>query len=137
MKNSERNFVGIEEKLPVLQLLPLSFQHLFAMFGATVLVPALTHMNPAIALLTAGIGTLIFHFVTKRKVPVFLGSSFAFIAALLIVIDGKASNIPKAQGAIMIAGLVYLMLSVLVYFAAAPASGWTRKFFLYTTYTYN
>ena len=97
----------------------LGFQHLFAMFGATVLVPALTHMNPAIALLTAGLGTLIFHFTTKRKVPVFLGSSFAFIAALLIVIDGKASNIPKAQGAIMVAGLVYLMLSVLVYFAGA------------------
>jgi len=97
----------------------LGFQHLFAMFGATVLVPALTHMNPAIALLTAGLGTLIFHFCTKRKVPVFLGSSFAYIAALLIVINGKSSNIPKAQGAIMVAGLVYLMLSVLVYFAGA------------------
>lgn len=94
----------------------LGFQHLFAMFGATVLVPALTHMNAAIALLGAGVGTLLFHFVTKRKVPVFLGSSFAYIAALIAVIGGKTENIPKAQGAIIIAGGIYLLLSLLVYF---------------------
>lgn len=97
----------------------LGFQHLFAMFGATVLVPALTNMNPAIALLAAGLGTLIFHFCTKGKVPVFLGSSFAYIAALIAIIGGDPANIPKAQGAIIIAGLVYLALSVIVYFVGA------------------
>lgn len=94
----------------------LGFQHLFAMFGATVLVPALTHMNAAIALLGAGLGTLLFHLVTKRRVPVFLGSSFAYITALVAVIGGKTENIPKAQGAIIIAGCLYLLLSLLVYF---------------------
>lgn len=94
----------------------LGIQHLFAMFGATVLVPISTGLNPAIALLGAGIGTLIFHFVTKCKVPVFLGSSFAFMTALQAVIMKDAANIPKAQGGIIAAGLVYIILSVLIYF---------------------
>ena len=63
----------------------LGIQHLFAMFGSTVLVPALTGLNPSVALICAGIGTLIFHFVTGHKVPVFVGSSFAFLAALRAV----------------------------------------------------
>ena len=61
----------------------LGVQHVFAMFGACVLVPILTGLNPSVALFGAGVGTLIFHFITKRKVPVFLGSSFAFIASIL------------------------------------------------------
>lgn len=92
----------------------LSVQHLFAMFGATVLVPLLTGMNPAVALVTAGLGTLLFHLLTKMKVPVFLGSSFAFIPALISVIESE--GIPAAQGGIMVAGLVYIVLSVIVYF---------------------
>lgn len=91
----------------------LGFQHLFAMFGATVLVPALTGLNPSIALLCAGLGTLLFHFLTKHKVPVFLGSSFAFITALQTVIREK--GIPAAQGGIICAGLVYLVLALLVH----------------------
>ena len=94
----------------------LSVQHLFCMFGATILVPLLTGLNPATALLTAGIGTLIFHFVTKKRVPVFLGSSFAFIPGLIEVIQHNPANIPYAQGAVMCAGLVYLTLSIIVYF---------------------
>ena len=58
----------------------LGFQHMFAMFGATVLVPALTGLSVSATLLFAGAGTLLFHFLTKRKVPAFLGSSFAFLA---------------------------------------------------------
>ena len=64
----------------------LGIQHLFAMFGATVLVPTLTGLNPSVALICAGIGTLIFHFCTGNRVPVFVGSSFAYIAALQVVI---------------------------------------------------
>lgn len=93
----------------------LGIQHLFAMFGATVLVPALTGMNPAIALLSAGLGTLLFHFVTKRKVPVFLGSSFAFIGAMQLVIQENPDNIPYAQGGIIVAGLVYLVIAAIIY----------------------
>ncbi|MCI8497106.1 MAG: uracil-xanthine permease [Clostridiales bacterium] len=94
----------------------LGIQHLFAMFGATVLVPALTGLNPALALLGAGVGTFLFHFITKRKVPVFLGSSFAYVAAIQIVMDNDPTNIPKVQGGIIVAGIVYILLSVLVYF---------------------
>ena len=63
----------------------LSIQHLLAMFGATVLVPLLTGLDPAVALFSAGLGTLIFHLCTKGKVPVFLGSSFAFIPVIQVV----------------------------------------------------
>lgn len=97
----------------------LSIQHLFAMFGATVLVPLLTGLNASTALVAAGIGTLIFHLCTKFKVPVFLGSSFAFIPAIAAVVmpAGKvvAGNVPLAQGGIIAAGLVYALLAVVVY----------------------
>lgn len=102
----------------------LSIQHLFAMFGATVLVPLLTGMNASAALVSAGIGTLIFHACTKFRVPVFLGSSFAFIPALaaIVIPDGKTivpGNVPIAQGGIIAAGLVYAALAIIVYFAGA------------------
>jgi uracil permease len=92
----------------------LGIQHLFAMFGATVLVPALTGMNAAVALITAGIGTIIFHLCTKGKVPVFVGSSFAFIAGIQIVMQGDPARIPYVQGGIICAGLVYVALSLII-----------------------
>jgi uracil permease len=92
----------------------LGLQHLFAMFGATVLVPMLTGLNPSIALLTAGVGTLIFHYVTGKKVPVFLGSSFAFIPAIQIVMNQNPDNIPLVQGGTIVAGLIYVLLAGLV-----------------------
>lgn len=92
----------------------LGFQHLIAMFGATVLVPSLTGFNPAIALLAAGIGTLIFHFVTKGKVPVFLGSSFSFIAVIVTVRDMPGGSLAHAQGGLFVAGLIYVLLSFLI-----------------------
>lgn len=91
----------------------LGLQHVAAMFGATVLVPIQTGLNPSVALLTAGLGTLLFHLVTKRKVPVFLGSSFAFIAAIQLV--GQTEGLEYAAGGIVAAGLVYLVLSGLIY----------------------
>lgn len=92
----------------------LGIQHVLAMFGATVLVPTLTGVNPSVALIAAGVGTLVFHLCTKGKVPVFLGSSFAFIAGLQAVIQGDADNIPKAMGGVIVAGALYLALSLLV-----------------------
>lgn len=91
----------------------LGLQHVAAMFGATVLVPIQTGLNPSVALLTAGLGTLLFHLVTKRKVPVFLGSSFAFIAAIQLV--GQTEGLEYATGGIVAAGLVYLVLAGLIY----------------------
>lgn len=101
----------------------LSIQHLFAMFGATVLVPLITGLNPSLALFSAGVGTLIFHLCTGFKVPVFLGSSFAFLAAITAVIKPEGSivvsNVPLAQGGIIFAGLIYLIFAAIAYFIGA------------------
>jgi uracil permease len=92
----------------------LSLQHLLAMFGATVLVPILTGFDPSLAIFCAGIGTLVFHLCTKGKVPVFLGSSFAFIPLVLAVKEAYNGDITYAQGGIVVAGLLYIIMSFLV-----------------------
>ena len=108
----------------------LGIQHLFAMFGSTVLVPILTGLDPNVALFTAGLGTLIFHLCTKGKVPVFVGSSFAFIGVIQITacmyggVDAGAANytslsayqaaFPYVTGGIIVAGALYLVLALLV-----------------------
>ena len=90
----------------------LGMQHVLAMFGATVLVPFLTGLNPSLALLTAGIGTLIFHFCSKKIVPVFLGSSFAFIGAIQLVL--KNQGVAHVKGGVIVAGLVYVLMAGVV-----------------------
>ena len=100
------------------KMLLLGFQHMFAMFGATVLVPVLTGLPVAATLLFAGLGTLLFHFLTKGKVPAFLGSSFAFIGGYAAVAklfeNQEALNwIPYAGVGVMCAGVIYLILSAL------------------------
>lgn len=92
----------------------LALQHLIAMFGATVLVPMLTGLNPSVALFSAGVGTLIFHLCTKGKVPVFLGSSFAFIPVIITVKTLYNGDLRYAQGGIMVAGLIYVLVSFLI-----------------------
>lgn len=94
----------------------LSIQHLLAMFGATVLVPILTGFDPSVAIFCAGLGTLIFHICTKGKVPVFLGSSFAFIP--VVISANQISNGDKAfaQGGIIVAGFIYILLSFIIKF---------------------
>lgn len=100
--------------------LTLGLQHMFAMFGATVLVPIITGLDVSVTLFMAGIGTLIFHLCSKGKVPAFLGSSFAFLGGYSIVApklaDGSANleMLPYACGGVVIAGLVYLVLSGLI-----------------------
>ncbi len=92
----------------------LGLQHVLAMFGATVLVPMLTGFNPAVALFAAGAGTLIFHFCTKKVVPVFLGSSFAFIPVILTVKTMYDGDLAYAQGGLVVAGLIYVLLSLVI-----------------------
>ncbi len=92
----------------------LGFQHLLAMFGATTLVPLLTGFSVPVALFSAGAGTLIFHIITKYKVPIFLGSSFAFIPVVILVIE-RTGNLQYAQGGIVVAGLLYTLFSYIVY----------------------
>lgn len=79
-----KNFVDVEEKLPIGVTIPLSLQHLFAMVGATILVPMITGMSPSIALFCSGVGTLLYIFCTKAKLPAYIGSSFAFIGPMLV-----------------------------------------------------
>ncbi|MGM9626836.1 MAG: uracil-xanthine permease family protein [Faecousia sp.] len=100
------------------RVLVLGLQHLFAMFGATVLVPALTGLNVSTTLLFAGLGTLLFHLITGRKVPAFLGSSFAFLggyAAIAPMLEDGSANplLPYACFGVAVAGLVYLVLAAL------------------------
>ena len=100
----------------------LGFQHVFAMFGATVLVPLITGLNVSTTLFAAGVGTLLFHFITKGKVPAFLGSSFAFLGGFAIVApklldaNGEATipnveMLPYACGGVVAAGLVYIIMA--------------------------
>ncbi|MBP3538904.1 MAG: uracil-xanthine permease [Oscillospiraceae bacterium] len=100
------------------KMLLLGLQHMFAMFGATVLVPALTGLDVATALLFAGLGTLLFHLITGGKVPAFLGSSFAFIGgynAIRTLADGSTNDalLPYACFGVFVAGLMYVILSAL------------------------
>lgn len=108
-----RRIIGIREKLPLLESLPLSFQHLTAMFGATILVPILLGIDPAIALLMNGIGTLIYSWITKGGIPAYLGSSFAFIAPTLLVIS-TFGNFSSAQGGFIFFGLFFVVISYVV-----------------------
>lgn len=118
------------------KLLLLGVQHVFAMFGATVLVPTMTGLSPAVALFCAGVGTWIFHLCTGRKVPTFLGSSFAFIAAIqgaAMICSGAEQGsdaylaaLPYATGGIIVAGALYLVLALLVKFVGADR---VRSFF--------
>ncbi|QTM99352.1 uracil permease [Sediminibacillus dalangtanensis] len=90
----------------------LSLQHLFAMFGSTILVPFLTGLSPAIALVSSGVGTLAYLLITKGKVPAYLGSSFAFIYPLTVV--SESSGIPGAMVGSFLAGLVYGLVALLI-----------------------
>lgn len=103
----------VHERPPIGQALVLALQHVFAMFGATVLVPFLTGLDPAVALFTSGVGTIIFHLFTGGKVPAYLGSSFAFIAPLAAWVTG-AKDLPSAMGGAFVAGLVYVLMFFLI-----------------------
>ena len=97
------------------RMLILGLQHMFAMFGATVLVPALTGLNVATTLLFAGLGTLLFHLITRRMVPAFLGSSFAFLAGYwAIAPNGEAQLLPYACFGVAISGLMYVVLAAVI-----------------------
>ena len=96
------------------KVLILGLQHMFAMFGATVLVPAITGLNVSTTLLFAGLGTLLFHLITGRKVPAFLGSSFAFLGAYgLMTASGQSIPLTYSSFGVAVAGLVYLVLALL------------------------
>jgi uracil permease len=106
--------LDVEAKPTPVKGLFLSLQHVFAMFGATILVPILLNMPVSVALLASGVGTLIYQVATKAKVPVYLGSSFAYIAAMQIAMEQMGGDVSAAQTGIVLVGLIYLLISGLI-----------------------
>ena len=109
----KKRIIQVEEKLPLTQMIPLSIQHVFAMFGASVLVPILFGISSGIVLLMNGIGTLLFIALTKGKAPAYLGSSFAFLAPAGIVI--AELGFEYAQGGFVVVGLLGCLVALVVY----------------------
>lgn len=110
---NEKKIIQVEDKVPFSLLVPLSIQHMFAMFGATVLVPFIFGINPAIVLFMNGVGTLIFIVVTKGKAPAYLGSSFAFLAPAGIVISQMGYE--YALGGFVVVGFCGCILAFIIY----------------------
>ncbi len=108
-----KKIIQVEEKVPFRMLVPLSIQHMFAMFGASVLVPFVFGINPAVVLFMNGIGTLLFIFITKGKAPAYLGSSFAFLAPAGIVIENWGYN--YALGGFVAVGFCGCILALIIY----------------------
>lgn len=114
VKMEQRRIIQVDERLPLLQTLPLSLQHLFAMFGSTVLVPFLLKVDPATALFMNGIGTILYLVICKGRLPAYLGSSFAFISPVLAVCATPGMSYGDAQGGFIVFGLSFVVLAVLV-----------------------
>lgn len=108
----KKDFIDVNERLPLVQNIPLSLQHLFAMFGATVLVPILTGLDPSVALFTSGLGTLIFILCTKGQIPAYLGSSFAYIVPIIYASQTWGTEAALAGG--LAAGLVYVLVALVI-----------------------
>ena len=116
--------IAVDEKLPLLETVPLSLQHLFAMFGSTVLVPILFHVNPATVLLFNGIGTLLYLVLCKGRIPAYLGSSFAFLSPVFLVLSDYSYE--YALGGFIAVGLVFCLVAALI---RAIGTGWIDVIF--------
>ncbi len=119
-----RRTVQVDEKLPLTTTFPLSLQHLFAMFGATVLVPIIFQVDPGIVLLMNGIGTLIYTYICKSRIPAYLGSSFAFISPVLVVL-------PKYGYSAALCGFVAVGITFIIvaYIVKAAGTRWLDVLF--------
>jgi len=115
--------IQIHERLPLGQAIPLGIQHVFAMFSATVLVPFLTGLSPSVALLSSGIGTIIFLLLTGNRVPAYLGSSFAYIASLTYFVQ-KVGDPGAAMSGVITVGLIYVIIFLIM---SAIGTEWIHK----------
>jgi uracil permease len=111
----QQRTIQVDERPSLLESLPLSLQHLFAMFGSTVLVPFLFKVDPATILLMNGFGTLLYIFICKGKIPAYLGSSFAFLSPVFVVLGQKSYN--HALGGFIVAGLIFIAIALIIKFA--------------------
>lgn len=109
---SSEKCIPVDKKLPILETIPLSLQHLFAMFGSTVLVPILFQVNPATVLLFNGIGTLLYLCLCKGRIPAYLGSSFAFISPVFMVLSKYSYE--AALGGFIAVGVVFCIVGLIV-----------------------
>jgi len=107
-----KDFIDVDEKLPILKTIPLSLQHLFAMVGATILVPMITGLSPSIALFCSGVGTLLYILCTKARLPAYVGSSFAFIGPMGVAT--KAYGQSSMLSGIIAAGFVYVIVALII-----------------------
>lgn len=111
----ERSPIPVDARLPLMQTIPLSLQHLFAMFGSTVLVPILFKINPATVLLFNGFGTLLYLFICKGKIPAYLGSSFAFLSPVFLILAQYGYG--AALGGFISVGLIFCIMAMIIHFA--------------------
>ena len=113
---SKSKIIGVNERVPLTKGIPLSIQHTFAMFSASILVPWLVGINPSIVLLMNGIGTLLFILITRGKAPAYLGSSFAFLSPIFIIIANKNLGYQYALGGFIVSGIIFCVIALLIKF---------------------
>ncbi|MGI6229560.1 MAG: uracil-xanthine permease family protein [Tractidigestivibacter sp.] len=109
MARKQREIIGVDDRVPVSKAIPLGIQHMMSMFGSTVLVPILTGLDPNVAIMCSGIGTICYLLVTRNKIPSYLGSSFAFISPIVAV--GATKGLSAAMSGVIVAGVVFLVVA--------------------------
>lgn len=123
--NNDSLMIDVLEKVPFKKAFPLSFQHLFAMFGSSILVPIMFNIDPTTVLFFNGIGTLLYALITKGKIPAYLGSSFAYLSPVLLLM-GEGYNFQTIQGGFVATGLVFVLIAIIVKFTG---TGWINRLF--------
>lgn len=112
MARTNREVIGVDDRVSVARAIPLGIQHMMSMFGSTVLVPVLTGLDPNVAILCSGIGTICYLLVTGNKIPSYLGSSFAFISPIIAV--GATQGLDAAMSGVIVAGAVFLVVAGII-----------------------
>ena len=128
MKNTSEKeiaMVDVNEKVPLRKAIPLSIQHLFAMFGASILVPILFNIDPTTVLFFNGVGTLLYAFITKRGIPAYLGSSFAYLAPTFLLFS-EGYSFQSVQSGFVVSGLVFSVVAIIVSYTG---TSWINKLF--------
>lgn len=125
IQEEEPLIIDVTDKVPLKKAIPLSFQHLFAMFGASVLVPLLFKIDPTTVLFFNGVGTLLYAFITKRKIPAFLGSSFAFLSPVFLL-TSQGYDFQTAQSGFVVVGAVFAIIAIIIKYTG---TGWINKLF--------
>ncbi|PRR83128.1 uracil permease [Clostridium vincentii] len=130
MKNKEiiqdeNSIIDVSDKVPLKRAIPLSFQHLFAMFGASILVPILFNVDPTTVLFFNGVGTILYAFITKKKIPAYLGSSFAFLSPVFLL-TSQGYDFQTIQGGFVAVGVVFSAIAIIIKYTGI---GWINRLF--------